>query len=314
MDEDTRTSDSQGAISASSQRSSALLISTDCTTGTPASDGKNAPETKCTRDQFPSSTRNSDNTPQCDKPPSSTRTVDVTSTRREGDDDRLSWQKQLPDVVVAVYLLNPILAAQCVALSGDVLGRVLPLAALAAACRGRLGRQSGTATAVAVALAAATCLWRFYAAALILPATLMLGSGRGYKEDFKETGTREQNTDVGILSDELLRMSFDTRAFLDLCSKFAVWCAVVLGACWLGTSRSWAFLRAAAGGQLLCEDLTPNPGLYWYFFAEVFPRFRGFFRVLFLSQPYVYVLPATLRLGMFPQATVRGRGGKGARG
>lgn len=269
----------------------------------------------------------------------------------------------LPDIVLAAYLLNPVIAGQCAALSGDVLGRVLPLAALAAAG----SRRPGVTTA---ALAAAACLWRFYAASLILPAALMLGKkscpgdvdgmldrgltgkggtssgsaggsadglgragGNGSKRrksanrggrrrsggpantmaDAQATGYGEDDSAAAAVAAEEEEPAFDPRyfefdgmAFLRLSAAFAAWCAVILGACWAATSGSWAFLGAAVNGQLLCENLTPNIGLYWYFFAEVFPRFRGFFRVLFLSHPYVYVLPATLRLGMFPEALVRG--------
>lgn len=272
----------------------------------------------------------------------------------------------LPDIVLAAYVLNPVIVGQCAALSGDVLGRVLPLAALAAAGSRRPG-------VTAAALAAAACLWRFYAAPLILPAALMLGndncsrdvdcildcglagnsgtssgssersaagSGRagGNGPERRKTtsegrrrlsqgpangvaDTQASGGDSGVVTSESVdddvtaqEPEFDPRyfeldgmMFLRLLAAFAAWCAVILGVCWAATSGSWAFLGAAANGQLLCEDLTPNMGLYWYFFAEVFPRFRGFFRVLFLSHSYVYVLPATLRLGMFPEALVRGQ-------
>lgn len=263
----------------------------------------------------------------------------------------------LPDIVLAAYLLNPVVAGQCAALSGDVLGRVLPLAALVAAGSRRPG-------VTAAALAAAACLWRFYAAPLILPAALMLGNnscsgdvdgmldcgltgnsgtssgsaGRGTDGSGKAGGNgseRRENASKGRRRrsrDPANNMAdaqatdgdddaaapeeepafdpryfkLDSMTFLRLSAAFAAWCAVILGACWAATSGSWAFLGAAVNGQLLCENLTPNIGLYWYFFAEVFPRFRGFFRVLFLSHPYVHVLPATLRLGMFPEALVRG--------
>eukprot|EP00903_Cladosiphon_okamuranus_P007052 g6855.t1 len=230
-------------------------------------------------------------------------------------DDGAAWN--LPDIVLAVYFLNPVIAGQCAALSGDVLGRVLPLAALAAAGSGRPG-------ATAAALAAAACLWRFHAAPLILPAALMLGAkfcGADGCASTRENGLdgegRGSTPGVSLSSSEVAGgaaeagsgalhdpryFELDGMALLRLSLGFLVGCAAVLGACWAATSGSWAFLGAAAKGQLLCENLTPNIGLYWYFFAELFPRFRGFFRVLFLSQPYVYVLPATLRLGMFPEA------------
>lgn len=244
------------------------------------------------------------------------------------DGDGAAWN--LPDIVLAVYLLNPVIAGQCAALSGDVLGRVLPLAALAAAGSGRRG-------VTAAALAAAACLWRFHAAPLILPAALILGTnargaGGGARDNGLNGGGRGSTPPgVALSSPEIAGgtpthgdsssgmpasedlfdpryFELDAKALLGLSVGFLGWCAAILGACWVSTSGSWAFLGAAAKGQLLCENLTPNIGLYWYFFAELFPRFRGFFRVLFLSQPYVYVLPATLRLGMFPEALVRGGG------
>lgn len=204
----------------------------------------------------------------------------------------VSWD--LPDIVLAAYLLNPVIAGQCAALSGDVLGRVFPLAALAAAGSRRPGVTAG-------ALAAAACLWRFYAAPLLLPAALMLGTFSCGNVG----AATDKAGDKAAAAFDPRSLKVDGKAFLCLSAAFAAWCAAILGVCWLATSGSWAFLWAAARGQLLCEDLTPNIGLYWYFFSEVFPRFRGFFRVLFLSQPYVYVLPATLRLGMFPEALVR---------
>lgn len=295
--------------------------------------------------------------PAYKKPTSTPRAPSVrtdTSTTRTS-----TWAvTSLPDVVIAVYLLNPVLAAQCAALSGDVLGRVLPLAALVAAGAGRPGIAAGT-------LAAATCLWRFYAAALLVPVALILGRGFCIETDgdrTEESGGYRSRTDrvagalkaaenssssssngKGIEGEKKSRrrpvnatgesdslgndhggqcdvvvdsadacfdpryFDFDIGAFLRLFGVFLAWMALFLGGCWLTTSGSWGFLIAAAKEQLLCESLTPNPGLYWYFFAEIFPRFRGFFRVLFLSQPYVYVVPATLRIGMFPEALVRSR-------
>ncbi|CAM9412691.1 unnamed protein product [Choristocarpus tenellus] len=202
---------------------------------------------------------------------------------------------RLPDAVLAAFLLNPVSIGQCVALSGDTIGRLFPLAALAAA-------QAGCSALSSAFLAAGACLWRFHVAVLLAPAVLMVARARtcagpsGAKSrtvEWKEGETEASSFDPRSFP-------FPTREVLECPVSFLAWCGVILGACWLWTSRSWVFLRAAMGAQLLCEDLTPNVGLYWYFFTEIFPRFRVFFRVLFLSHPYVYILPATLRLGMFP--------------
>jgi len=35
------------------------------------------------------------------------------------------------------------------------------------------------------------------------------------------------------------------------------------------------------GLRFLLPDLTPNPGLWWYFFTEMFEHFRPFYLVVF---------------------------------
>ncbi|KAL8935037.1 MAG: hypothetical protein Q9216_005610 [Gyalolechia sp. 2 TL-2023] len=46
------------------------------------------------------------------------------------------------------------------------------------------------------------------------------------------------------------------------------------------TGHSWEFLRSTYGVHLLLPDLTPNVGLWWYFFIEMFDSFREFFLVM----------------------------------
>ena len=37
--------------------------------------------------------------------------------------------------------------------------------------------------------------------------------------------------------------------------------------------------------RLTLPDLTPNPGLWWYFFTEMFDHFRPFFLMVFSVRP-----------------------------
>lgn len=43
----------------------------------------------------------------------------------------------------------------------------------------------------------------------------------------------------------------------------------------------WDFLEATYGFILSAPDLTPNIGLFWYFFTEMFEHFRLFFLAVF---------------------------------
>lgn len=76
--------------------------------------------------------------------------------------------------------------------------------------------------------------------------------------------------------------------------------ASLLGVSYLVTGCSWAFLSAAYGVQILVPDLTPNVGLWWYFFIEIFDSFREFFLGVFWLHLAGYVGGLTIRLRRQP--------------
>ena len=63
---------------------------------------------------------------------------------------------------------------------------------------------------------------------------------------------------------------------------------------------SWEFLESTYGVQLLLPDLTPNVGLWWYFFIEMFDSFRNFFLGVFWLHLSSYVGGLTIRLRTQP--------------
>jgi phosphatidylinositol glycan class U len=63
---------------------------------------------------------------------------------------------------------------------------------------------------------------------------------------------------------------------------------------------SWEFLDSTYGVQLLLPDLTPNVGLWWYFFIEMFDSFRNFFLGVFWLHLSSYVGGLTIRLRTQP--------------
>lgn len=54
--------------------------------------------------------------------------------------------------------------------------------------------------------------------------------------------------------------------------------------------------------SLLLPDLTPNVGLWWYFFIEMFDSFRSFFLCVFQLHLLIYVAPLCIRLKRNPLA------------
>ena len=63
---------------------------------------------------------------------------------------------------------------------------------------------------------------------------------------------------------------------------------------------SWDFVAATYGVRLLLPDLTPNVGLWWYFFIEMFDSFRPFFLGVFWLHVVSYVPGLTIRLRKQP--------------
>jgi phosphatidylinositol glycan class U len=73
----------------------------------------------------------------------------------------------------------------------------------------------------------------------------------------------------------------------------------LLGMSFVLAGNSWDFLARTYGIQLTLSDLTPNVGLWWYFFIEMFDSFRAFFLGVFWLHLASY--PAALSIRLRPQ-------------
>ena len=74
----------------------------------------------------------------------------------------------------------------------------------------------------------------------------------------------------------------------------------LLGMSFVITGGSWEFLASTYAVQLLLPDLTPNAGLWWYFFIEMFDSFREFFLGVFWLHLSSYMGGLTFRLRKQP--------------
>ncbi|XP_054639633.1 phosphatidylinositol glycan anchor biosynthesis class U protein isoform X1 [Dunckerocampus dactyliophorus] len=83
-------------------------------------------------------------------------------------------------------------------------------------------------------------------------------------------------------------------AFMYLGSLFVIIC---LSFFLLG---SWDFLPSVYGFILTVPDLTPNIGLFWYFFAEMFEHFRLLFLCVFQMIVFFYTIPMSIKLKEHP--------------
>ena len=128
---------------------------------------------------------------------------------------------------------------------------------------------------LALALAAYLSLYP----ALLLPPLILLCHDREAKSD-KTTS--------------LLNFAFKwSTLFLGFSTWFMSMSYLLMG-------RSWEFIHSTYGVHLLLPDLTPNVGLWWYFFIEMFDSFREFFLGVFWLHLVGYVGGLTIRLRKQP--------------
>lgn len=168
------------------------------------------------------------------------------------------------------YLFNPFTIATCIARPTSILTNTFILSAIANAANAR----SGT---FVLALSAASYLSLY--PILLFPPLLILC--------YDQTARRSEPTQSAT--------SFATRHITGL----AVAVGALIGLSYLITG-SWQFLSSTYGTYLLLPDLTPNVGLWWYFFIEMFDSFREFFLGVFWLHMASYVGGLSLRFQKQP--------------
>ncbi|KAL1613015.1 hypothetical protein SLS60_001247 [Paraconiothyrium brasiliense] len=181
--------------------------------------------------------------------------------------------------IVAGFLFNPFTLATCMARSTTTLTNLFILTAMAKACH-------GASTTFLLAISAASYL-AMHPILLFPPLLVLLYETRA------ERSQTAPNPWV-----------FTSVHTLGL---FVVGGALLFASALL--TGSWDFLEATYGVRILLPDLTPNVGLWWYFFTEMFDSFRDFFLGVFWLHVASYTPGLTIRLRtqpLFVAATLTG--------
>ena len=160
------------------------------------------------------------------------------------------------------YLFNPFSIISCLGSSTTIFTNATILQAVASA-------TTGNAFGAMFAVACASYL-SLYPALLLPPLMLQWAQSRS-------TQLRVQN----VVS--MLAMYAATLAVLLVLSGFLV-------------ADFKDFVVSCYGAQITVTDLTPNVGLWWYFFIEIFDAFRNFFIGVFWIHLIGYVGALTVRL------------------
>ncbi|KAL7266665.1 hypothetical protein RUND412_010782 [Rhizina undulata] len=179
-----------------------------------------------------------------------------------------------PWAVAAAFLFNPFTIATCISRSTIVFTNTAILIAISKAVQG-----NGLASVLALAMSSYLSLYP----ALLLPPIIILS--------------------YDCLPEKVRKQSLYNFAAVKT-SIFLASMAGLLGLSYFITSNSWEFLYSTYGVHLLLPDLTPNVGLWWYFFIEMFDSFRNFFLCVFQLHLAIYVGGLCIRLRKQPLAVI----------
>lgn len=81
---------------------------------------------------------------------------------------------------------------------------------------------------------------------------------------------------------------------------FLIALATLLVTSYFLMGNSWRFLSVVYVFTLKVGDLTPNIGILWYFFTEMFDHFLGFYTWIAQINAFVHVIPLTIYLRESP--------------
>lgn len=170
------------------------------------------------------------------------------------------------------YLFNPFIIATMLGRPTSAITSLLLLTSIASAARGR-----PFTFVLAISLASYLSLYPL----LLFPPLLLLC--------YDAESRRAKPNDA---SNPLVFTLFHTA---DL--AFTIGALLVLSRLLMG---SWEFIPSTYGTHLLLPDLTPNVGLWWYFFIEMFDSFREFFLGVFWLHMSAYVGGLSFRIRSQP--------------
>ena len=159
-----------------------------------------------------------------------------------------------------VYLLHPYLIASCAAKTTTVFANLL----LALFLLNTLKQRQ----VVACMFLALATYQSFYPVMLLVPLIMLTA---------KESSLR-YNVVVKVLS------------------TFMGFMVLIYYSSFLLMDHSWTFVTSTIGFIVTVPELTPNMGLFWYFFTEMFEHFRAFFVSTFQINCFIYVYPLAARL------------------
>lgn len=204
------------------------------------------------------------------------------------------------DIAALVYLWNPFTIAACVGLSTSPVENLVVILALHGACKGLVPLAAfGWVMSTHLSL---------YPAILIIPVILLLGYGPDtpprklfLQKGYGKNGDNHSSDNCGQqeTNQSKAEVAFSWRPVVHFLFWSSLWSTYVLVLCSISVKPHgslWEMFQRTYGFILTMEDMSPNIGVLWYFFAEVFDFFRSFFMIVFHLNILLMILPLAIRL------------------
>ncbi|OVA14151.1 GPI transamidase subunit PIG-U [Macleaya cordata] len=196
------------------------------------------------------------------------------------------------DIAGLIYLWNPLTIVTCVGFSTSPIENLMVVLSLYGACS-RLAPLAAFGWVIASHLS-------LYPAILIVPIILLLG----YGPDTPPRKLFQQRNSGSNEKDPVLPVNlFSWRPVVHFILWASFWSAYVLVLCSIYLKQYGGLsemFKRTHGFILTVEDLSPNIGVLWYFFAEVFDFFRDFFLIVFHVNILFMLFPLAIRLNHRP--------------
>ncbi|CAM8990486.1 unnamed protein product [Rhodiola kirilowii] len=194
------------------------------------------------------------------------------------------------DIAALLYLWNPMTILTCVSYSTTPIENLIVILTL-------YGASAKLVPLAALGWVMASHL-SLYPSVLIIPVILLLGYGSDAppRKLFQQKLSCAKNESANPAA-------FSWKSVMHLFVWVCAWSFYILILCGFFVRKHGSLLdliRRTYGFILTVEDLSPNIGVQWYFFAEVFDYFRNFFLMVFHMNVVFMILPLAIRLNHRP--------------
>ncbi|XP_021735908.1 phosphatidylinositol glycan anchor biosynthesis class U protein-like [Chenopodium quinoa] len=204
------------------------------------------------------------------------------------------------DISALFYLWNPLTILTCVGSSTSPIENLLVILSIYGACM-RLIPLAAVGWVLATHIS-------LYPAVLVIPVILLLGYGPDAppKKLFLQKISRHSANNSGDSSLQHVKLksgsalpSFTWKPVILFLLWASAWSVYILVLCGISVGLNGGLqemFKRTYGFILTVEDLSPNIGVLWYFFAEVFDFFRNFFLLVIHMNILFMILPLAIRM------------------